>query len=124
MTGSNTYRDEAVAFLNQVIAGDIKGAYQTYVNLEGTHHNVYTPAGFANLMKGMQAAEDQSPNKTFVVKNVFGDGELIAVHSHLTMGEDDMITVHMFRFEDGKIVELWDVAQSIPDEQVNSDGAF
>lgn len=126
MADPNMNRDKAVAFLNQVIAGDIEGAYQTYVNFEGKHHNVHTPAGFANLMKGMQAAEGQSPNKTFVIKNVFGDDELVAVHSHLVMKEGDagMITVQMFRFKDGKIIELWDVAQTIPEEQVNADGPF
>lgn len=50
----------------------------------------------------------------------------MAVHSHLKMSSDEpgMATVHMFRFEEGKVVELWDIAQAIPSEEINSDGAF
>jgi len=117
-------KDRAVAFLNQVIAGDIENAYEVYVDLTGKHHNMYTPAGFVNLMKGMQAAEEKTPNKTFVIKHVFGDGDLVAIHSHLKQGEMNMATVHMFRFGNNKVVEMWDIAQTIPDEQVNTDGAF
>jgi len=119
-------KDIAVNFLQMVIAGNINEAYDKYVDFSGKHHNVYTPAGFDNLQKGMQDAEDQTPDKTYEVKNVVGTDDLVAVHGHLIMGKDEagMATVHMFRFNDGKIVELWDVAQDLPANSVNTDGAF
>ena len=57
-------KDIAVDFLQMVIAGKIGDAYDKYVNLNGKHHNIFTPAGFTNLQKGMQEAEDQTPDKT------------------------------------------------------------
>jgi predicted SnoaL-like aldol condensation-catalyzing enzyme len=119
-------KDIAVSFLKSVIAVDIDDAYDKYIDKSGKHHNVYTLAGFSNLRKGMQEADDQSPDMIYEPKNVFGDGDLVAVHGHLTMSKGDagMTTVHMFRFENGKIVELWDVAQDIPADSVNIDGAF
>jgi predicted SnoaL-like aldol condensation-catalyzing enzyme len=61
-----------------------------------------------------------------MVKNVLGDGDLVAIHSHLifTAGEPGMATVHIFRFEEGKIVEMWDIGQAIPVESPNRMGAF
>ena len=57
---------------------------------------------------------------------MLGDGDLVAVHGHLVMnkGEAGMVTVHTFRFENSKIIELWDVAQEIPADPINADGAF
>jgi predicted SnoaL-like aldol condensation-catalyzing enzyme len=119
-------KDKAIHFLELIIAGDINRAYDLYVDAEGKHHNMYTPAGFGNLQEGMQTAEEQTPNKQFRIKNVFGSNELIAVHSHLITNpsEPGMVTVHMFRFENEKIVEMWDIAQSIPSDSPNSDGPF
>jgi len=115
-------KDKAIHFLE----GKISEAYELYVDANGRHHNMYTPAGFANLQEGMQAAEEQTPNKQFKIKNVFGGDELIAVHSHLIINpsEPGMATVHMFRFENGKIIEMWDIAQSISSDSPNSDGPF
>jgi hypothetical protein len=33
-------------------------------------------------------------------------------------------TLHLFRFEDGKVVELWDFGQPIQADSPNSDGPF
>jgi predicted SnoaL-like aldol condensation-catalyzing enzyme len=57
---------------------------------------------------------------------VFDGGDMIAVYSHLTLtpNEPGMSVVHMFRFKNEKIIEMWDVAQNIPSESVNSDGPF
>ncbi len=119
-------KDIAVSFLKSVIAGDINEAYDKYVDMNGKHHNVYTPAGFSHLQKGMREADDQTPDMTYELKNIIGDGDLVAVHGHLTMGKGGagMATVHILRFKNGKIVELWDVAQDIPGDSVNTDGAF
>jgi predicted SnoaL-like aldol condensation-catalyzing enzyme len=116
----------AASFLTMVIQGKIEEAYQKYVSFEGKHHNMHTPSGFKNLLQAMQAAEEHSPNKQFHIKNIFGKDDLVAVHSHLIINpeENGMATVHMFRFEKNKIVEMWDIAQQIPEDQINSDGAF
>ena len=116
----------AVDFLQQVVAGDIEQAYQKYVDPQGKHHNAFFPAGFAPLKKAMIENHAQFPNKQITVKNVLGDGDLVAVHSHLVMraGEPGMVVVHMFLFQGDKIVEMWDVGQAIPADLPNKDGAI
>jgi predicted SnoaL-like aldol condensation-catalyzing enzyme len=107
-----------------VIAGQIEEAFEKYVDPTGGHHNVFTPAGMAALKKGMMENHTHFPNKKLAIQNIIGDGNLVAIHSHLVLGDMDMIVVHILHFECGKIVEMWDCGQQIPTDMVNKEGAF
>ena len=125
-TNLQTQKERALDFLHRVVSGDIDQAYADYINMHGVHHNVYYSAEFTSLKKGMKENHNQFPSKRIIVKNVLGDGDLVAVHSHLVMkeGEPGISVVHIFRFEDGKIVEMWDIGQAIPLDSPNRRGAF
>lgn len=120
------HKESAVDFLQLVIAGQIDEAYRNYVNMHGRHHNLYYTADFTALKRGMIENHAQFPDKRIMVKNVLGDGDLVAVHSNVIMkdGEPGISVVHIFRFEDGKIFEMWDVGQAIPANTRNQLGAF
>lgn len=115
----------ALHFLKKVVSGDIDEAYQN-VDMKGKHHNVFFPAGFSELREAMKKAHVEFPNKKFEVKHVLGDGDMVAVHSHVSLkpGELEVAVVHLFRFKNGKIVEIWDCGQEIPKDMKNADGAF
>ncbi len=119
-------KQTAVDFLQMVVAGDIEKAYEKYVDMNGKHHNPFTPAGFPALKKGMMENDAKFPHKAFTVKHVVGEGDWVTVHSHLVLkaGELELTTVHLLKFGNGKIVELWDVAAPIPAECPNKDGLF
>ena len=118
-------KENATTFLKLVIAGKIDEAYEKYVDMKGTHHNVYFPPGFGNLRDAMKDNEAKFPKKKLQVKNTIQEGNLVAVHSHLQMGEIEMTVVHMFRFNPkGKICEMWDVGQQILKDSPNTKGAF
>jgi predicted SnoaL-like aldol condensation-catalyzing enzyme len=121
-----THKEEAVDFLNLVVAGNIEEAFESYVNMHGRHHNVYYASDFLSLKQGMIENQGQFPSKRLMVKNVLGDGNLVAVHSNLIMkeGEPGVSVVHLFRFDNGKIVEMWDVGQAVPVNSPNMIGAF
>ena len=119
-------KEIALDFLQLVIAGSIDEAFEDYVNMHGKHHNVHFSAEFESLKKGMVENFTQFPHKRIMVKNVLGDSNLVAVHSNIVMipGEPGFAAVHIFRFEAGKIVEMWDIGQSIPFDSPNRLGAF
>jgi predicted SnoaL-like aldol condensation-catalyzing enzyme len=112
-TGS--IKEMAVNFLQLVIAGNIDDAYEKYVDMQGEHHNPYFPADFPALKEAMKENHQQFPNKLFDIQHVIAEGNMAASHSILRMGEKQLAVVHLFRFENGKIVEMWDVAQEIPE---------
>ena len=70
----------ATAFLESILVGKIDEAYDKYVDMGGKHHNIFTPAGFVALEKGMMDADTQFPNKKFKIQHVLGDEDLVAVH--------------------------------------------
>jgi predicted SnoaL-like aldol condensation-catalyzing enzyme len=74
----------------------------------------------------MQANALQNPDKVMDVKRVIAEGELVAVHSHVQQkpGDRGAVVVHIFRFENGHIVELWDLGQPVPEESPNQFGMF
>jgi predicted SnoaL-like aldol condensation-catalyzing enzyme len=117
-------KDSALDFLQLVVSGQIDLAYAKYVDMQGKHHNIYFPAGFEALKQAMHESHAQFPVKQFKRKNVLADGDLVAVHSSIVLKADDpgITVVHLFRFKNGKIVEMWDVGQEIPHESPNSDG--
>ena len=126
--GNNTQarKQAAVQFQQLVVAGRIDEAYQKHVDLRGKHHNPFFPAGFPALKKAMIENHIQFPSKQFTVKNVLGDDDLVAVHSHIVLrpGETGIVAVHLFRFHGDKIVEMWDCGQPVPADSPNKDGAF
>ncbi len=119
-------KQAAMQFLQLVVAGKIDEAYRKYVDLRGKHHNPFFPAGFPALKKAMIENHNQFPNKQLTVKNVLGDDDLVAVHSHIVLrpGDTGIAAVHLFRFHGDKIVEMWDCGQPLPADSPNKDGAF
>jgi predicted SnoaL-like aldol condensation-catalyzing enzyme len=73
-------------------------------------------AHFAGNADALSAAMDenarQHPAKRLDVVRVLDDDDLVADHSRVQRGPDDRghALVHIFRFEAGKVAELWDVA--------------
>jgi predicted SnoaL-like aldol condensation-catalyzing enzyme len=93
-------KQAAVQFLQLIVAGSIEEAYYKHVDMSGKHHNPFFPAGFPALKKAMIENHAQFPGKQLTVKNVLGDGDLVAVHSHIVLrsGETGIAAVHIFRF--------------------------
>ncbi|MEN9626346.1 MAG: hypothetical protein RL557_674 [archaeon] len=116
----------ALDFLQMIVEGNIDQAYEKYVDMSGKHHNAYFPAGFHSLKKAMKENHKQFPHKQLAMKHALADGDFVAVHSHvvLTPGEAGIAVVHLFRFDGGKIVEMWDCGQVLNKDSPNKDGAF
>lgn len=119
-------RDRAVDFLRLAASGQVDAAFEQYVADEFSHHNPYFPADRSALRDAMAQSAAAEPNKSFEVQRVIDGGDIIAVHSKLERADKDVTyaVVHILRFADGKLVELWDIGQEVPPGSPNALGMF
>jgi len=119
-------KDAAVGFLTMVAAGKIDEAYERHVGPGLVHHNQHFKGDIASLKQAMKDNHAENPGKVLEVKRSLEDGELVAVHSHIRQSEADggFAVVHLFRFEGGKVVEMWDVGQAVAADSPNENGVF
>jgi len=119
-------KEIAQDFLQLVAEGQVKEAYELYIGEGFVHHNAYFAAGREALMRGMEESAKMTPKKQFTVKLVLEDGDKVMMYSHLKQQPEaiGVAVVHIVRMEAGKIVEMWDVGQVIPEKMVNTDGVF
>lgn len=123
---ANRNKDAAVSFLKMASSGDVREAYLKFVGPGFKHHNPYFEGSAETLMAAMEENARQNPSKTLDVKRAIAEGDLVAVHSHVRQNPEDRggAVVHIFRFEDGRIVELWDLGQQVPEQSPNQYGMF
>lgn len=127
-TGQKTLEHKQIAkqFLELVATGKIDEAYGKFVSETGKHHNPFFREGFPALQETMKENQLQFPDKQLTIKNVIAEGDMVAVHSHIVprAGETGIVAIHLFRFQEDKIEELWDINQPIPADSPNQDGVF
>jgi predicted SnoaL-like aldol condensation-catalyzing enzyme len=116
----------AVAFLELASSGKVREAYSNYVAPDFRHHNPHFEGSAQSLQEAMEESSHENPNKSLEVKQVIAEGDLVVVHARVRQWAEDTgaALVHIFRFEDGKIVELWDVSQPIPEKSPNQFSMF
>lgn len=123
---ANRNKDAAVSFLKMASSGDVREAYSKFVGANFKHHNPYFEGSAQTLMTAMEENARDNPNKTLNVKLAIAESDLVAVDTHVRQSPEDRggAAVHIFRFEEGHIVELWDVGQEVPEESPNQYGMF
>ncbi len=121
---NSDYKQIAVDFLIQASKGRSREAFNRYVGKNFKHHNTYFKGDAETLINAMEENAKKHPNKVFEIKRSLQDGNLAATHSFVRQNPDDpgAAVVHIFRFENDKIVELWDLGQPVPLETVNENG--
>jgi predicted SnoaL-like aldol condensation-catalyzing enzyme len=74
--------------------------------------------GFVNWYRG------EFPQLKVDIKRTIAERDLVATHGLIRTSPEDRGTavVDIFRLEDGKIVEHWDVLQPVPEESANDNG--
>ncbi|SMQ77736.1 Predicted SnoaL-like aldol condensation-catalyzing enzyme [Bacillus sp. OV166] len=115
-----------MSFLQLVASGKVREAYQTYISPDFRHHNPYFRGDAESLMLAMEENSTMNPHKILEVKLVLQERDMVSVYSHVKQNPEDLggAVVHIFRFQDNQIVELWDIGQPLPEDSPNENGMF
>ena len=119
--------ESAVAFLQLAGSGEVRAAFEKFIAPDFIHHNQYFKGDRESLQAAMEAAHRNSPNRAIEVKRAFVDGDTVITHSRVVRkdpAQPDVAAVHIFRFENGLVAELWDLGQLIEKESPNENGVF
>jgi len=101
-------------------------AVEKYVGKTYTQHNPMAadgPQAFIEFVNGFVAA---NPQLHIEIKRMVAEGDLVVTHVHITTSDTDrgMAAMDIFRLDDGKIVEHWDVVQPVPEKSANTNTMF
>lgn len=123
---TNDYKQMASDFLILASKGKAREAFSKYIGQDFKHHNIYFKGDGESLMTAMEDNAKKNPDKIFEIKRALQEDALVTIHSHVRQkpGDPGAAVVHIFRFENDKIAELWDLGQPVPLETVNENGIF
>ena len=91
-----------------------------------TQHNPNAADGPDGLKAFLAFLREKFPESHSEIKRVFADGDYVILHVHSvrTPGTRGFAVIDIFKLENGKIVEHWDVRQEIPEQSANSNTMF
>ena len=119
-------KKNVVEFYEKAINQKDFDAASKYLGSRYIQHNPTAPDGAEGLKGFIGFLKSKFPGSKSEIKRVFAEGDYVILHVHAVRepGTRGRAIVDIFRLENGKIVEHWDVAQDIPEKPANSNGMF
>ncbi len=107
--------------------GKNPGKIEEYISAEIYHqHNPQIADGLDGIMKAVEYLSSQNNMFEYTtIHKVLGEGNFVLTVSEGKWNNTKNVFYDLFRFENGKAVEHWDVIQPIPTEGLaNNKGMF
>jgi predicted SnoaL-like aldol condensation-catalyzing enzyme len=126
MSTSRNNREKAIAFYLSLFNDKRLDAVDEYLAESYVQHNPSVPDGRQALKEFMASFFKEYPDLKVEIVRTVAEDDLVVLHVRFSLGggEPDEAIMDIFRFEDGKIVEHWDVIQQVPGKSLNSNGIF
>lgn len=99
-----------------------------YFARDFVQHDPAIAAGIPGLVAAVRLQDGQVPRPTVTLKHVLADGNLVAVHTHVSATPANEFTgratAELYRLSDGLIVEHWAIVQDVPATSLNGNSMF
>jgi predicted SnoaL-like aldol condensation-catalyzing enzyme len=101
-------------------------AASKFIGPRYVQHNPRAADGPEGLKAFLAFLREKFPDYHSEIKRVFADGDYVIVHVHNVPapGNRGNAIIDIFKLENGKVVEHWDVRQEIPEQSANSNTMF
>jgi predicted SnoaL-like aldol condensation-catalyzing enzyme len=101
-------------------------AVEKYVGGSYRQHNPMAADGSLAFIDFVSGYAKANPKLKVDIKRMIAEGDLVVTHVHITTSDKDrgLAAMDIFRLENGKIVEHWDVVQPVPEKSANENTMF
>lgn len=115
-----------ISFYDEAINQKNFHAALKYMGKKYTQHNPNATDGAEGLKNYIQFLRDKYPHSHSEIKRVFAEGDFVLLHVHSVLEPNTRgrAIIDIFKLENGKIIEHWDVIQEIPEKSANDNGMF
>ncbi|HEX3079783.1 MAG TPA: ester cyclase [Puia sp.] len=121
----NASNKKMVADFYQSLFGDKNtAAIDQYIGDTYIQHNPALPDGKDALKKAVSSWFKGQPKDTVDVRHLGADGNFVYIHTKSKMGNKTVSILDIFRVENGKITEHWDIMQEVPAKSANAHPMF
>ena len=119
-------RQTVLAFYEKGLNQKDADAALQYVGNRYVQHNPTAADGPEGFRKFIAFLREKFPNSRSEIKRSFVDGDYVILHVNAVRepGTRGSAIVDIFKLENGKIVEHWDVVQPVPETAANKNGMF
>ena len=118
--------DRVLAMYRDVLIAMSPDRVDEYLAPGYIQHSSLAPPGREALKRFLTDVRHASPNARQTIHRAFVDGDHVIVHVHVERwpGDPGLAAIDIFRCENGRIVEHWDVIQAVPVEPINPNSMF
>lgn len=118
--------DLVLGMFEHVLNPMASGAVDRFIDADYIQHNQSVAPGLQKLKDFLDMIRVQSPEAVHDVKRAFVDGDHVTVHYHVRRWPGDLgwAVIDIFRVENGKVKEHWDVMQDVTEGGPNPNSPF
>jgi predicted SnoaL-like aldol condensation-catalyzing enzyme len=111
-------------FYQQLFGDKDVSAIDKYIGSVYVQHNPSLPDGPEALKEGATQWFKGAPKEKIDIQHIAADGNLVFIHLRSNMGGKVNSVIDIFKVENGKITEHWDVIQEVPAKSANPHPMF